>query len=76
MRVIVKLRAPSFVLNVRPELVVRLRSVEYARLYSSVVLDVTPLTRRLPPFVNASSLLRSFVFPGITFSLIEVSLVE
>ena len=68
-RLTVKARAPSFVLNFRPELTVRLRTVAHARLYSSVTLDVMPITRRLRPLFNASSLFRSFVFPGIAFSV-------
>ncbi len=67
-RLTVKARAPSFVLNVRPELTVRLRIVENVRLYSSVPLFVMPLMRRLLPFANASSLVRSLVLSGIAFS--------
>ena len=77
MRVIVKARAPSFTLNFRPELTVILRIVANALLYSGVMLDVMPVTRALPPFFYASSLIRSLVLlAGIAFSLLCVSLLD
>jgi hypothetical protein len=61
----VNARAPSVVLNSQPALTTILRTVDWARLYSVVALDVMPLRRTLPPFFKLSSFIRSFVFATI-----------
>src|SRR5258708_3312924 len=65
MRVIVRARVPSFMLNCRPLLTRILPIVYMALLYSGLVLELMPATRTLLPLVNASSLVRSFVFAVI-----------